>query len=161
MAPPDLEMIALASNPSSLLTNSLNNRTALLIVDAATIPNAVPGQLLDLDYHRINQSDLPLPNNFSSHGFGPESDLAMANALGWLPARVRLILANAQNRSIGSTISSAVAHTVPQAASAILRWLSFWRSAVPCSILQAKPPTPKENDYVGFKNCRRLDGQHF
>ncbi|MGD0390282.1 MAG: hydrogenase maturation protease [Tepidisphaeraceae bacterium] len=126
-ARPELEIVDLALNPADLL-HCLEDRRALLVVDAAVVPGVMPGRLLDLDYRSSAQSLLLCERATSTHGLGLSAQLAMAESLGWLPPNVRLIVATIPNAGLGLPIPSAMSSVVSDAVRTILEWVARWRS---------------------------------
>ncbi|MGD0768252.1 MAG: hydrogenase maturation protease [Tepidisphaeraceae bacterium] len=126
-ARPELEIVDLALNPADLL-HCLEDRRALLVVDAAMVPGVMPGRLLDLDYRSDARPLLLCERATSTHGLGLSAQLAMAEALGWLPPNVRLIVATIQDARMGPPISSAMPSIVSEAVRTILEWVARWRS---------------------------------
>jgi hydrogenase maturation protease len=125
-ARPELEIVDLALNPADLL-HCLQDRRALVVVDAAMIPGAMPGRLLDLDYRSVAQPLLLCERATSTHGLGVSAQLAMADSLGWLPPNVRLIVATIADARLGMPISSAMSSVVSEAVRTILEWIARWR----------------------------------
>jgi hydrogenase maturation protease len=126
-ARPELEIVDLALHPADLL-HCLEGRRALLVVDAAMIPGAMPGRLLDLDYRSVTRRLLLCERATSTHGLGLSAQLAMADSLGWLPPNVRLIVATIQHARLGLPISPAMSSVVSDAVRIILEWVARWRS---------------------------------
>jgi hydrogenase maturation protease len=124
---PELEIVDLALNPADLL-HCLEDRRALLVVDAAMVPGVMPGRLLDLDYRSVARPVLLCERATSTHGLGLSAQLAMADSLGWLPPNVRLIVATVDNARLGLPISSALSSVVSDAVRTILEWVARWRS---------------------------------
>jgi len=126
-ARPELEIVDLALNPADLL-HCLEDRRALLVVDAAMVPGITPGRLLDLDYRSDARPLLLCERATSTHGLGLSAQLAMAETLGWLPPNVRLIVATVENARLGPRTSSAMSSIVSDAVRTILEWVGRWRS---------------------------------
>ena len=123
---PELEIVDLALKPVDLL-HRLQDRRALLVVDAAVVPGVAPGRMLDMDYRSAARPLLLCERATSTHGLGLSAQLAMAESLGWLPPNVRLIVATVQNAEMGSPVPTAMASVVSEAARAIRGWVARWR----------------------------------
>jgi len=122
---PELEIVDLGIDPSDLL-NCIEGRRALLVVDAAMVPDMAPGRLLDLDYRSDARPSLACERATSTHGMGLSAQLAMAESLGLLPPNVRLIVATIQDAEMGGAIPLAMSLVVSDAIGIILDWLARW-----------------------------------
>ncbi|MGD1278489.1 MAG: hydrogenase maturation protease [Tepidisphaeraceae bacterium] len=125
-AVPQLEVVDLALNPAGLL-HCIQGRRALIVVDAAVVPDVAPGKVLDLDYRSAQRPQLLSDRTWSTHGLGLSSQLAMAESLGWLPPNVRLIVLTVQTPALGLPLSAQAAAAVPRAVETILAWVQRWR----------------------------------
>ena len=158
IAPPDLEVADLGLNPNALI-HLLPGRRGLIIVDAAIVPGANPGDLLDLDYRAHRNTLLTSAGEISCHGLGFSDQLAMAAVLGWLPPDVRLIITTRGTSALGSHVSPRVADAVSNAIIASLKWLNRWRKGASLPTWPAHGPLRshapdllKGEDHVEFKN---------
>ena len=145
-AVPQLEVVDLGLNPAGLL-HCLQGRQALIIVDAAVAPDAEVGKVLDLDYRSAQRPQLLSDQTWSTHGLGFSSQLAMAESLGWLPQKVRLIVLTIQAPALGSPLSTQAAAAVPKAVETVLAWVRRWRED--CLAPDPGPPGPSDPGLPG------------
>jgi len=86
---PDVEVFDLGTGPA-MLTDLLDGRYELIVVDAVQWPGRPPGQVVDMDWRqcRAVTDRRAAP---STHGLTIADQLALADKLGLLPSRVRVI----------------------------------------------------------------------
>ena len=116
---PEVEILR-CPRPSAQLLDALDAGAAAVIVDA-TRCGLAPGTV-----HEPPREALAARAPHSSHGFGVSQTLALAEALGRLPARLAIVGVEAE-RLAGPGLSPAVARGVPDAAARVRRLVASFR----------------------------------
>ena len=118
--PPSSQVIDLATGPSSLL-DCLGDRAALLIVDAALVPQLPPGRLIQCDWDAPDRPPLLHAASLSTHHFSIADQIELARQLGMLPPIVRLIAVSIASAHLGDDPGPAVMAMVNTAELAVRR----------------------------------------
>lgn len=98
------------------LLGCLEGQDAAVVVDASA-PAGRPGEIRSFDWPC---RELAEGEPLGTHGMGLVAALRMAEALGRLPRRVRIVAVEAQETSPGATLSGAAAQRVDVAADVVL-----------------------------------------
>lgn len=119
--PPGCEVIA-ADRPGAALIDLLDGATAAILVDAAR-SGASPGTIHDLELGDLGRTPLGL---VSSHAFGVADGVALASALGRVPARGRVLAIEAPPAFAPELdgLSPAVSAAVGRAVDLAREWVS-------------------------------------
>jgi hydrogenase maturation protease len=123
--PPGVEALALA-DPLELLEH-LEGCTHLVLVDACRT-GAQPGTIIRLSWP---DSELNSAAGSSTHGFGVAAALALAAALGRLPAKVVLLGLEVQDCGPGLALSGPVRAALPKLCQQVLREVQHQEGALP------------------------------
>jgi hydrogenase maturation protease len=107
-----------ANGGSTTILDHLNGASTAYLIDAC-VSGAPPGTV-----RRIDLAEEPLPRvryGLSSHGFGLEEALDLAQALGQLPPRCVVFAIEGENFAMGTSLSAAVTRGVTKTVEAIRR----------------------------------------
>jgi hydrogenase maturation protease len=102
------------------LLECLEGRDSVIVIDASA-PAGRPGTIRAFDWP---DGDLEAPAFLSSHGVGLAEALRLAEALGRLPRRLRIVAVEASDLAPGAPLSDAVARQVATAAGLVLESLA-------------------------------------
>ncbi|MBN8928619.1 MAG: hypothetical protein BGO51_28105 [Rhodospirillales bacterium 69-11] len=115
MAVPGLRVEAIPGEATALLA-ALEAHADVVLVDAA-LSGAAPGTVRVIDCGA--GETVPVGRTASSHGFGVAEAIGLARALGSLPARCRIYAIEAEDFTIGGSLSPAVAAAAARVAAEI------------------------------------------
>ena len=114
-----VEVVDLGMKPAGLLDH-LGDRTTVVIVDAAEPSSAFASDvLIDMDFMSPHRPALLHDAALSTHGLSIAHELALAQKLGQLPARVHLISAVATATELGEAMSATIQQLTSVAADRI------------------------------------------
>ena len=88
--PPGAEVLDVGMNPGELLDH-LEGRRALLLVDAAYVPDMEPGKIIECNWRSDGAPQLAGGGAISSHGLGIVEQLKLADRLKMLPGVVKIV----------------------------------------------------------------------
>lgn len=97
-----------------ILVEKLQERRALLIVDALKVGDAAPGQIVDLNWFTRQRAQFASEALWSVHGWSVASELQLAQSLQLLPPQVRLLGINVAMVALGEPLGPAVAGAIPE-----------------------------------------------
>jgi len=117
-SPEGVEAIDLATKPYGLLDH-LGSRKMLIIVDAADVPGAQPGELFQCAWDSPDRPALLRQRSASTHGISVAEQMELAARLGMLPPQVVLIAAQAGRTDMGDSPCAAVCQSVREAVNRI------------------------------------------
>ncbi len=103
---PGVKVADLDLRPAALLDLLEHPRRLLIIVDAVRIDDAALGEVIDLDWCSGDRPTLVHDDVLSTHGLSIANQLELAEPLGMLPAKVRLIGAAIADAVIGEHVSA-------------------------------------------------------
>lgn len=117
---PGIEVIDLATAPAGLV-GQLVGREAVLIVDAARFApgGRAPGEVVEMDWSDPARPALLSKRTVSTHGWSITDELQLAEALGTLPSRVRILAVAIDEAVVGRPMSQQVADAVGRVAGRI------------------------------------------
>jgi len=95
-----VEVVDLGMRPAGLLDH-LPGRRAVILVDAARLEGAAEGEQMDVDFFAPGRPELCADRTTSTHGLSLAGQLELAQALGMLPAVVRLVALLVESTRIG------------------------------------------------------------
>jgi hydrogenase maturation protease len=124
-----LEVCTLGMRPADLL-DQLPGRAGLIVLDAARRTGTSRIGPFDLDWYGAERRDLNIGLSLSSHGQNIAYCLSLADELGWLPPRVRLLGVTIQDALLGGDLGEACAYWVPEVARRALQHARAWLAAV-------------------------------
>lgn len=126
---PRMRVVDLASGGPSALLDELEGGGGLIVVDAVTGPGLVPGEVVDVDWRDPARPGLAGGAAISSHAMSVGEQLRLADRLGILPGRVRIVCVALGSAKLGDAMSPAVRDAVPGATSRVLEWVARWSGA--------------------------------
>lgn len=126
---PGVDVIDLDIRPAALLDH-LAGRTGLILVDAAHAPDAEPGEVLDIDWFDPKRPELVNDDAMSTHGLSIASQLELAQRLGMLPERVRLIAAVVEPHGVGDPVSLCLARQIITAVNLVVMHAERWSASI-------------------------------
>lgn len=121
----DADVADLGSRPWELLDH-LPGRRCLLLVDAAVLPDARPGRLLEFEWFDPARPPLVSETLLSTHALGLTQQLALAAMLDLLPDAVHLLAVTIRSATPGREPSSAVLAQVQPAAQRARELVRAW-----------------------------------
>lgn len=126
---PGVEVIDLDIRPAALL-DYLDGRTGLIIVDAAYAPGLQAGRVIDTDWFSPERPALVNDDALSSHGLSIAVQLDLAQRLGILPRRVRLIAATIAPARVGQPASDRLPGLVICAVNLVRMHAERWSASI-------------------------------
>ena len=126
---PGVEVVDLDIRPAALLDH-LPGKTGLILVDAAYAPHLEPGQVLDIDWFSPDRPGLANDDAMSTHGLSIAVQLDLAERLGILPARVRLIAATIEPAGVGQPSSGRLPGLVITASNLVVMHVERWSASI-------------------------------
>jgi len=108
----DVEVVDLDIRPAGLVDHLMTPRDTLIVVDAVTIAGAESGSIVDVDWRSGDRPRLVHDDVLSSHGLSIAHQIELAEKLGMLPLRVRLIGAVIAGARVGQNTGGALLSTV-------------------------------------------------
>jgi hydrogenase maturation protease len=124
-----LEICTLGMRPADLL-DQLPGRAGLIVLDAARRPGTTRIEPFDLDWYGPERRDLNIGLSLSSHGQNIAFCLILADELGWLPPRVRLLGVTIQEALLGGDVGEACERWVPEVARRAVHCAQEWLAAI-------------------------------
>lgn len=112
LALPDAEVVDLDIRPAGLVDHLMTPRDTLIVVDAVMLDDAPYGSIIDVDWRSSDRPQLIHDDVLSSHGLSIAHQIDLAEKLGMLPSRVRLIGAVIEGARIGRKTGDAVVRAV-------------------------------------------------
>jgi hydrogenase maturation protease len=124
--PPEVEVVP-ADRPGVDLVELLDGAGAAIVIDAVR-SGAPAGTVHDFDLHALPALRMAL---VSSHGVGVAEAVALARALGRLPARGRLVGIEAPpgEAHAPAELSRPVAESIDQVVRRVRDWVDYFRAA--------------------------------
>lgn len=122
-------VVDLSMQPAAVL-DVLPGHGALIVVDAVRIDASATGELIDLDWSEARAAIAATGHvSTSSHGLDLADQLDLAQTLGILPSRSRLIGLATAGAAVGVAASPDLSVAVRSAASRIDEWIARWYDA--------------------------------
>lgn len=134
-----VEVVDLAMNPLSL-PDHLQDRDALIVVDAAMVPDTPPGQLIECDWDDPHRPQLVSEAFLSTHGMSIAYQVELARATGLLPPLVRLLVATIHSAALGGPMAPEVERSVGSAVESIRQAASAMADGAALSSKRAPGP---------------------
>jgi hydrogenase maturation protease len=111
--PEGVELVDLGANPARLLDH-LDDRTALILVDAIVCEGRAPGELIDVAWpEALSALTLGSSSPSTTHGLGVAEQLTLVEQLGMRPRAVRVVGLTIDQAAIGTDVSDAVRDRLP------------------------------------------------
>ncbi len=127
---PGVEVVDLDIRPAALL-DYLPGKSGLVLVDAVVAPGLEPGEVLDIDWFSPDRPGLVNDDTMSTHGLSIAMQLDLADRLGLLPKRVRLVAACIEPASVGQPSSDGLPGSVELAVSLVIDRANGWSNLTP------------------------------
>lgn len=108
----DVEVVNLDIRPAGLVDHLMTPRDTLIIVDAVTMAGAEVGSVVDVDWRSCDRPRLMHDDVLSSHGLSIAHQIDLAEKLGMLPLRVRLIGAVIAGARVGQPAGDSIVRTI-------------------------------------------------
>jgi hydrogenase maturation protease len=124
-APPAGAQVVVVDRPGASLLDLLDGVDAAILIDAIR-SGSPPGTLHDLDLRDVLRSSV---RPVSSHDFGVAAAIQLADALGKLPARGRLLGIEIASRSSGAQTGATVRNAVVDVVRRARGWVAAFLGA--------------------------------
>jgi hydrogenase maturation protease len=123
-----VELLELGSRPAFLLDH-LQERAGLIVIDAAMAAGIPTGRIFDEDWYGPVRQDLLAEKSCSTHGLGIVTQLALAQTLGLLPVRTRLLGITIDDATFGHGPSDESCGRITDVAGLAVRHAVAWLAA--------------------------------
>ncbi len=119
-------VIDLGLGGASALLDEIEGSGGLILMDAVRGPDLALGRLVDVDWRDPARPSLAEDGALSSHAMPVGEQLRLADLLGMLPERVRIIGVAVGSVALGEAMSPLVREAVPGAAARAMEWVGRW-----------------------------------
>jgi hydrogenase maturation protease len=124
-----LRVVEIGARGASALLDALGGEGGLIVVDGVMGPGLDPGAVVDVDCRDPRRPRFARDAAISSHAISLAEQLMLADRLGMLPARVRVVGVSVASVRVGEAMAPAVRDAVPEAVARVMAWADRWSGA--------------------------------